>query len=398
MRGRFVGGTALAGVLVAAAAQAGPFVSFDARSMAMGGTGVATARPEHAPFFNPALMAAAREKDDFGLMAPSLGLRLADPDELADALDDWQDAVDRLDAALAGGDASQVQAAAQETLERTQRIGGRPLQGQGGLAFSVAIPGRLWGGAVYAAGLAAGGGVIEVAAADIDELKDLTDGDPTDAPSFISGDFDPQSAVEARGAVVVEAGVAVARKLQGEQKGWAVGLTPKLQRVETFDYRLDADTADFTVDEGRRSFEDFNLDAGLLGFVGEDWRVGLVVRNLLSHDYTTVRGNQVSVEPQARVGIGRSWRWGHIAADLDLTENDPLGLDGKTQYLAVGAELDLPVLKLRLGVRHNLAAEGDEEETVYSAGFGIEAAVHADLAVAGNSDEIGAAFELGFRF
>lgn len=42
-----------------------PFNSFDPRSMAMGGAGVAVGSAGTAPFFNPALLAVTKDEDDF---------------------------------------------------------------------------------------------------------------------------------------------------------------------------------------------------------------------------------------------------------------------------------------------------------------------------------------------
>ena len=47
------------------AAQAMPFGTFDPRSMAMGGTGVASDTSANAAFFNPALLATANKDEDF---------------------------------------------------------------------------------------------------------------------------------------------------------------------------------------------------------------------------------------------------------------------------------------------------------------------------------------------
>src|SRR5690606_16244904 len=89
--------TAISATLVATTAQAGSFNN--ARSLAMGGTGVATAHPAAAASLNPAMMAATHHEwsDDFGLILPSVNVRFADEEEVLDQVDDLQDAIDNFD-------------------------------------------------------------------------------------------------------------------------------------------------------------------------------------------------------------------------------------------------------------------------------------------------------------
>ena len=56
-------------------AYAAPFMPMDARGLAMGNTGVASAKLAHAPAYNPSLLAQAGEKDDFALLLPPIACR-----------------------------------------------------------------------------------------------------------------------------------------------------------------------------------------------------------------------------------------------------------------------------------------------------------------------------------
>ena len=73
----------LASLLVTHQALAVPFSSFDPRSFAMGGAGVAAGTSANAVFFNPALLAAATQDDDFSFELLAGG-RAAGPDEFID--------------------------------------------------------------------------------------------------------------------------------------------------------------------------------------------------------------------------------------------------------------------------------------------------------------------------
>jgi hypothetical protein len=121
---------------------------------------------------------------------------------------------------------------------------------------------------------------------------------------------------------------------------------------------------------------------------------------LISKDITTVNNNVVSIAPQVRAGIAYSaWGWVNLAADLDLTENEPVAFEDATQFASLGAEVDLlNFLQLRAGYRTNLASSG---QNVISGGLGVSpfSLFHMDLGVYANASdpekEAGAVFELG---
>ena len=74
-----------------ASAQASPYLPMDARGLAMGSTGVASAIRAHAPAYNPSLLSQAEYDDDFALLIPSLGVVVADEDEIYDTFVDIND-------------------------------------------------------------------------------------------------------------------------------------------------------------------------------------------------------------------------------------------------------------------------------------------------------------------
>lgn len=66
------------------AVYAAPFMPMDARGLAMGNTGVASAKRAHAPAYNPSLLSQAGEDDDFSLLFPQIGLSLTDEKSVID--------------------------------------------------------------------------------------------------------------------------------------------------------------------------------------------------------------------------------------------------------------------------------------------------------------------------
>ena len=74
--------------LGAASVQAAPFLPMDARGLAMGNTGVASAKRAHAPAYNPSLLSQAEYDDDFAIILPQAGVTIADDDEVIDTFTD----------------------------------------------------------------------------------------------------------------------------------------------------------------------------------------------------------------------------------------------------------------------------------------------------------------------
>ena len=72
----------------------------DARSIAMGGTGVASGSYQSAAFYNPALLTKSKANDNFSLILPSIAGEVADPSDLIDNLDEFQLAFDDFEAQL----------------------------------------------------------------------------------------------------------------------------------------------------------------------------------------------------------------------------------------------------------------------------------------------------------
>ncbi|MDH5257335.1 MAG: hypothetical protein OEX07_04990, partial [Gammaproteobacteria bacterium] len=88
-----------------------------------------------------------------------------------------------------------------------------------------------------------------------------------------------------------------------------------------------------------------------------------------------------------RIGTSYQNNWVTAGIDLDLTRNDSAVSGEESQYLALGAELDVWLAKLRLGYRANLAS--DNNNTV-SAGLGLYLfGLNVDAAVAFGEGETG---------
>ncbi len=395
-----------------------PFQSIDPRSLGMGGTGVASGSSANAGFMNPALLSAAHEDEDFSLELPIIGARFNDPDDLIDAVDAYQDnnleanldtAIDNFNAAPDDANAAVVANAADAILAQLRKFTNKPVQGElvGGMV--IGVPSKKIGASLTLNGYAVGGGRFDLTDADLALVEGiLTDARNGTADLASNPDVQGQavgndvvdklsSGLDARGALITEVGLSLAREFNIGGHAVAIGVTPKLVKVKTFDYFLDTNTAELDIDTGTREYDDFNLDIGMAKDFNNGWKLGVVAKNLIANDYETVLGNVIKVEPQLRAGVARSNEWLTLAADVDLVENEPAGFDSKTQYVGLGAELDLfDWMQFRAGYRYNLS---DSDTSIPTLGFGFSPfGVHMDVAIAGNGDEMAASFQLGFRF
>jgi hypothetical protein len=393
-----------------------PFIAFDPRSFAMGGTGVASGTSANASFYNPALLAAAHHHDDFSLELPIVAASVADPDNLVKAANDFNNNkyMSNFSNAVTAFNTDPTNSAnrnalltsAQNLETGLQSLSNKTLQGQLDAGMVVGIPSRSLGVALYVNGWMVGGGEAKLSQSDISTIdtiiNDIKSGstgsitDPTAAGS--SNSF--TSSLEARFALLAETGVSLAREFTIGADKISLGVTPKFVQVRTYDYAFSGkslDNAKVSLNDGETTSSNFNLDVGAVKKFGGNLQTGLSIKNLIPETYTTALGNTIKVDPQARVGVAMQNSWNTLAADLDLTENQPVGFDTKTRYLGLGGELNaLSWAQVRIGYRYNIA---DAKTSVATAGIGLSPfGVHMDLAVEGGAHELGASFQTGFRF
>jgi F plasmid transfer operon, TraF, protein len=395
------------------------FGSFDPRSMAMGGAGVAAGTSANASFYNPALLAEARSGEDFSLEVPVVGARVADPDQLISSIDDYQNAdyPDALSAAINQWNSAStpaelaaakdsVVASGSDLVNALSGLSNKALQAQLNAGMVVGVPSKRWGMAFYANRRADGGAMLDITQSDLDNIKsvlntlqnlDLTGLSNSTTNQLPDPTVTMTSAVEARGAVISEVGISLAREFAVAGNSVAFGITPKYMKIATFDYRANVDTADVTLDQGKKSYSDFNVDVGVAHDYGNNWKTGVVVKNLLSKNYTTVLGNIIHIDPQARWGLAYAGSVATVAVDVDLLKNKGTGFDATSQDISLGAEFNvLNFLQLRAGYRYNIS---DSNTNGAALGVGLSPlGVHMDLAVEGSDREVGAGFQLGFRF
>lgn len=346
------------------AALAAPFSIYDARSAGMGGTGVASAHISSAPFYNPAMLAAQREKEDFALLFGG-GIAAHDNNKLLDDVEAYNNAVDT-------SNATAYEAAIDNAV-------GKKLSVQASAFIALGFAGETWSMAASSNGyVQASIGTTKAGTQGIDSTIDFT-------------------AIE-----VTETGFSLARKF-GDL---SIGITPKVQSITSYDDSAllsnNDDLGDFldtATTNGKDHDSTSNLDVGLIYKVTENWKIGGVLRNALSEEYTTSQSKKVVLDPQTRAGIAYTGETITFAVDYDLAKNDPIIVGGEeTQYLNAGVELDLAdFFQLRAGMSSNTANSASED--VYSIGLGFTiVAVQLDIAAVGNDNSVSAYLQLGVRW
>lgn len=439
---------------------------YDPRSLAMGGVGVTTATSRNASFFNPAALAATKETDDFAFNL-TIAARAADPDKLVDDIDSVEDAgqdvstaLDNLNSSInaiinAGASLDQTQvdrgrddaARVNSTLikfnDELKKIDKKNVEVGAFGGVIVAIPSKKFGLGLYASGSADVGARFDYATSDQALLVNFagvagTTGSPTgttiwgtlnacqvstpttctdlannadslrDQITDADGDInDLQSKFNVRGAVVAEVGISLARRFPD----WGnvdIGITPKMQKVQTFNYAISAQDTEFDEEKGKREGSAFNLDVGVTKTYGESYKAGFVIKNLLSKEFdfagtdpanpTANATDKFKIKPQARLGVSHHTNWTTVGLDIDLTKNQALGsgFSKESRFVGIGAELDLAALDIRVGYKHDLTGNYD---SVPSVGFGLYIfGFHIDAGVAGDDKNVAASVQIGLNF
>ncbi|WBA16229.1 conjugal transfer protein TraF [Salinivibrio proteolyticus] len=351
----------------------------DARTNAMGGAAVAAGDYLSAGFHNPAL--AALDPDSaFGVVFPYLGAEVRDPDELLDNLDDISDAYDNNDLT-----------AAQQAMRNAQ---GDQAHLDAGVGAAVGIPTGSISATLFTSG------IIEGAV-----LPDIKDSDIT-TPSI-----NPSSTATIVAVGVGELGVALASNVEIAGQRIAVGVSPKLQRITTYNYGVSVDSYDTDDwDDSRYREEDngFNIDVGAVWQTGP-YRVGLAGKNLISNDVDTVTSSTTGhsftyeVGPQFTLGSAFVSDFVTIAGDIDLNKSKgfkgTLNIDDDTQFFRIGAEFDaFGHAQLRTGYRADMK---DNVEDAFTLGLGLSpfGVVNVDIAASIiDSNSYGGSAQLAFTF
>jgi len=392
----------LAVVLLSAISQSAyaiPF-TFEGRSLGMGGVSVATADLATAAWANPAMLTNQRVEDNFSLLI-GVGVFARDNDDLIGDVDDFQDADDRREDAVDAGDLVGAADAIQDMYSIINGIDSKIIAPEATALIAFGIAFESFAMAVSVRADAIAGGVVTDLSCDVTEPGC----DPTE---LFSEEF---NILNVDGVLATEIGVSFAKDFKLWDRKVSIGIKPKVVELDAFSISepiltVDADK-DFALDQDNKeslgTFE--TIDVGLAMDLSDSVRLGLNVRNLLTDEFDLF-DQTLNLDTEARIGVAYHSNFLTLAADFDLTENEPLlpndSFDGlRTRILAIGAEFNaFDFVKFRVGASKNVASDisSGAKETIYTAGVGFWLGFNLDIAAIGNDNSFGAFLQTGFQF
>lgn len=417
---------------------------YDSRALAMGGSATAIGSHAQAAFYNPALLAFHDKEEEAGrdgrVYLPSIVVQVSDATESAiNAIDDELDtqlssAINAFNAAATAERAGLVAGSAQDLSDALDDIANQNLNIDSFIGFTISEPSNREGGAFYFGTRLIGGGVANVTGADsallddyIDSMNQIAAGvDPAvvaaQYPQLINANgqlIDPTSTLTSNADIsalaISEWGMALAKQFEWRDYTIAIGVTPKLMRVDAF-----RDTADFndsldSAEEGINEFSDtqathitLNADFGVAAIIEEHYRVSLTLKDAFEKSFTTtqepdpINGEaapelKVTLSSRARFGVGYVHEKFSVGLDYDLGEAKPMANEAGTQELSLGAEyVVFDTLALRAGYRND---QTGLRANVISGGIGYQwKRFVVDVAYASGGDYRGGGLQLGWTF
>ena len=379
-------------------AQAIPF-TFEARSLGMGGVGVATADLATAAWANPAMLTNQPMESDWSLLI-GIGAFVRDDDDLVGDVEDFQDADKLREAAIDAGDAP---GAIREALEMRKIIGGidsKIIAPEATALFAMGASFEHFAMAISVRSDVIAGGVVTDISCPLIEPG-------CDPNELFSEDF---NILNVEGVVATEIGVSFAKDFQLWDRKVSIGIKPKVVDLRSFTVQESILTADaddiIDEDESKADLGTFEtIDLGFALDLSKSVRLGLSLRNLITDDFD-IGDNTLNYDTEARLGVAYHNKVLTIAADLDLIENEPLLANNsfdplRKQYFAVGAEFNaFKIMKFRLGAAKNIASgiSDGAKDVEYTAGIGIWLGFNLDVAALLNDNTAGVFLQTGFQF
>ena len=349
------------------AAHAFPFPYTDVRALGMGGAYVAGGSGVSAVNYNPALLAKGKHLE---LVLPVATVRVDDHIGI-------QDKLDSIDALLGGQDPALWALTATST----------DLATLDNLIISLDQPGKnsvdaeVYGGA--AVGLNAFGLMVGVGYSDLIDASVITNMDTANLSA--SGYVGNNSTLEFKGLDARQIIISAAR----EFSGFTLGANLRQINGSSYFNTISAfnNSGNIDLDTLKQSEHDYTataLDVGFLTSLTPLVDVGIVARDLVAPKAEFFDGSTYEPDTRYRAGVSINMALLHVVGDFDLSTTESFS-GAKFREMAIGAELALPVLKLRGGLSKNMALDGAPEVLHLGVGFSL-LAVKIDLGGAFDTD------------
>ncbi len=398
-----------------------PYGSSDARSQAMGGTGVASAENPNIAQQNPALIAAYPQRKHRGenqrIIFPAFSAKISN--NVLDLIDiddfDYESeltlAIDNFNNGQAVDDVLDVLNPLSDDLESAASA---PIFADVQTGLVITIPDSREGGALQLNRRVVLDGKVDyntvdesLVAAYIEELTFIANGG---APQtlhpelYLNGQLiDPTdsftSSFTAAALEFSEMALSMAWQLEIFDTEMMIGFTPKWVSVTSYEYSATATSNDITERGELDNGENFNFDLGWAHRIDDKLTVGVAIKNLVPKEYKTESGNFLEIRPQIRAGSEYQSAYGTFTLDLDLAKNKALANGDPSQEIGFGAEWRLGKHRLRAGIHKNIAGSGDNASFAYSLGLRLKVlGMFTDVSVGAHNNQQSAAIQFGIRF
>jgi len=396
---------------------------YDARGLSMGGAAVAAANWHSAQYYNAALLAFHNQYEedtrDGRVILPNLVARADNvAEEIVDAADSELDT--RLEQAVAAYNqnpfsetAAEVASVSREMESLLIDLANENVQGDTFVGFSISEPSLMEGGAFYFGVRAMAFADSQIPEADlafidsyISALEAVANGsDVSTIPAELfdaDGNLvDPStqltSTADLSAISISEWAVAMAKQVDFFGQQLALGLTPKIQRVDVFRETTNFDDDELNFSDSQQIYVNLNADIGLAFQFFDAFRVGLAVKDVVPEEFETSNGLLLKLEPRPRMGLAYVNDWVTVGLDMDLAENEPLASEGKRKDLAFGLELSpFRSVDLRFGYQQDMTGLRDD---TLSAGIAYQfKRIFTELSYAQSDVSTGVAFQFGWVF
>lgn len=400
----------LVGAIALASSQSFALETYNAKTTAMGGVGVASGDFASGTVMNPALAGKFESSDDFNVNF-NMGLRASDKDKVIDSIDDFQMIYDQFEM-NASNDLVGVEDV-RGVRDALADLSGKTLDLGVGGGVTVSIPNNLVAASLVVNNYTKLGVGTLVSEDDLGAfdtaINAVENSDPNglDAlESYLNTGFQSEAVIG--GYSVSEVGVALSREVA---YGVYVGVTPKMQRMDVFTYSQainDFDDAEFDQDQSTSNDTQMNYDVGVYRDFGL-FQVGLSAVNLAGAEFELDHlGATVELDPTYTAGLAFENEWVKLGVDYELTKSQAFSMTtgvgeyqvfGESQFVRAGLEFDLfDNLQLRAGYQMDLEESVDN---VASVGLGISPfdILNVDIAaVYGENDTYGFVTQFGFQF
>lgn len=426
--------TAISSCLLMQSAYA-DFSEKDPRALAMGGAVAAAANSAQAPLYNPSLLANAKADEDFNFEIP-IAARIADPKDLANSVKDFSDGkyianfTNAFDSFIAETQNSTINPANLITLQQNLVDASRSLQtgintlSDKSIIFDTSIsvlasgPNQKISWAVYGNQWTDIGAVLNVDGRDNQEMTNFINtvdalqfNDPNSVNNLVNTLLNPvdnfYSSLSINGIQVTEFGVSLAMPTQVNNYGFDVGITPKYMAIKTYDITRTLEESEKNSDvldiSNAKDYSSFNFDVGISKQLNANWKSGVAIKNLLPQSFDTPLGNSFDLKPAIRIGTSYQNNWVTAAVDVDVTKNTLPASGIQSQYIALGTELDVWLLKLRAGYKYDTVTSNNIASLglgIYLFGLNVDAAVASrDASVDTNElRDVSAALQVGIQW